>query len=186
MDVIARLPDGQVVDAVSAYTQVKLEGAPRLLKIPKSECPDVWIRLPQHIRPKSWESIGDPVVHHELFPFLFQVAEVRRTVPVVLLTYIFFMLDRIYDVHGHSFVVVTHVLVAAYLTDRFWNGFQKHARDNRLPCRFSPPVTTTEVWVKFRGLLLFHGLTITEVFIFVFFFIFELICVVTGARPMHH
>ena len=38
MDVIARLPDcdGQAADAVSAYTQVKLEDAPRLLKIPKS------------------------------------------------------------------------------------------------------------------------------------------------------
>ena len=49
MDVIARLAecDGQA-DAVSASTQVKLEDAPRLLKIPKSECPDVWIRLPRH------------------------------------------------------------------------------------------------------------------------------------------
>ena len=55
MDVIARLPggDGQVADAVSAYTQVKLEDAPKLRKIPKSECPDVWIRLPRHIWPKS-------------------------------------------------------------------------------------------------------------------------------------
>ena len=39
MDVIARLPDcaGQAANAVSAYTQVKLEDASRLLKIPKSE-----------------------------------------------------------------------------------------------------------------------------------------------------
>ena len=38
IDVIARLPDcaGQAVDAVLAYTQVKMEDAPRLLKIPKS------------------------------------------------------------------------------------------------------------------------------------------------------
>ena len=37
MDVIARLPDcdEQGADAMSAYTQVKLEDAPRLLKIPK-------------------------------------------------------------------------------------------------------------------------------------------------------
>ena len=50
MDVIARLPGcgGQAADALSAHTQVKLEDAPRLLKIPKSECPDVWIRLPRH------------------------------------------------------------------------------------------------------------------------------------------
>ena len=39
--VISRLPgfDGQAADAVSAYTQVKMEDAPKLLKNPKSECP---------------------------------------------------------------------------------------------------------------------------------------------------
>ena len=64
MDLIARLPDcdGQAADAVSAYTQVKLEDAPRLLRIPKSECPDVLIRLPRHTWPKSWANIEDPVV----------------------------------------------------------------------------------------------------------------------------
>ena len=39
---------GQAADAVSACTQVKMEDAPKLLKIPKSECPDIWIRLPRH------------------------------------------------------------------------------------------------------------------------------------------
>ena len=64
MDVIARLPDcdGQAADAVSAYTQVKMEDVPRLLRIPKSECPDMWIRLPRHKWPKSWSNIEDPVV----------------------------------------------------------------------------------------------------------------------------
>ena len=64
MDIISRLPgcDGQAADAVSAYTQVKMEDAPKLLKIPKSECPDIWIRLPRHNWPKSWSSIEDPVV----------------------------------------------------------------------------------------------------------------------------
>ena len=39
MDIISRLPrcDGQAADAVSAYTQVKMEDAHKLLKIPKSE-----------------------------------------------------------------------------------------------------------------------------------------------------
>ena len=62
MDIISRLPgcDGQAADAVSAYTQVKMEDAHKLLKIHKSECPDIWIRLPQ-IR-KSWSSMEDPVV----------------------------------------------------------------------------------------------------------------------------
>ena len=43
-DVISRLPGcaEQAADAVSAYTQVKLEDAPQILKIPKSECPDIW------------------------------------------------------------------------------------------------------------------------------------------------
>ena len=31
-------------------------------KSPKSECPDIWIRLPRHKRPKSWSSMEDPVV----------------------------------------------------------------------------------------------------------------------------
>ena len=64
MDIISRLSgcDGQAADAVSAYTQVKMEDAPKLLKIPKSECPDIWIRLPRHKWPKSWSSMEDPVV----------------------------------------------------------------------------------------------------------------------------
>ena len=64
MDIISRLPgcDGQAADAVSAYTQVKMEDAHKLLKIPKSKCPDIWIRLPKHKWPKSWSSIEDPVV----------------------------------------------------------------------------------------------------------------------------
>ena len=64
MDTISRLPGcaGQAADAVSAYTQVKMEDAPKLLKIPKSECPDIWIRLTRHKWPKSWSSVEDPVV----------------------------------------------------------------------------------------------------------------------------
>ena len=64
MDIISRLPscDGQAADAVSAYTQVEMGHAPTLLKIPKSECPDIWIRLPRHNWLKSWSSMEDPVV----------------------------------------------------------------------------------------------------------------------------
>ena len=64
MDIISRLPgcDGQAADAVTAHTQVKMEDAPKLFKIPKSECPDIWIRLPRHTWPKSWFSMEDPVV----------------------------------------------------------------------------------------------------------------------------
>ena len=62
MDVIASLPGcaGQAADAVSAYTQVKMEDAPTLLKIPKSECPDIGICLPKHNWPTSWSSMEDP------------------------------------------------------------------------------------------------------------------------------
>ena len=64
MDIISRLPgyDGQAADAVSAYTQVKMEDDHKLLKIPKSECPDIWIRLPRHKWPKS-----GPVSKTQLF-----------------------------------------------------------------------------------------------------------------------
>ena len=64
MDIISGLPgcSQQAADAVSAYTQVKMEDAPKLLEIPKSECPDIWIRLPRHKWPKSWSSMEDPVV----------------------------------------------------------------------------------------------------------------------------
>ena len=64
MDIISRLPvcDGQAADAVSAKTQDKMEDAHKLLKISKSECPDIWIRLPRHKWPESWSSMEDPVV----------------------------------------------------------------------------------------------------------------------------
>ena len=62
MDIISRGCAGQAADAVSAYTQVKMEDAHKLIIIPKSECPDIWIRLPRHKWPKSWSSIEDPVV----------------------------------------------------------------------------------------------------------------------------
>ena len=67
MDIISRLPgcDGQQADAVSAYTQVNMEDAPKLLKIPNSESPDIWIRLPKHKWPTSWSSVEDPVVPRE-------------------------------------------------------------------------------------------------------------------------
>ena len=63
MDIISRLRGcaRQAADAVSAYTQVKMEDAPTSLKIPKSECPDIWIRLPKQNWPKSWSSMEDPV-----------------------------------------------------------------------------------------------------------------------------
>ena len=46
MDIISRLPgcSGQAADAVSAYTQIKMEDAPSLLRIPKSECPDIYCK----------------------------------------------------------------------------------------------------------------------------------------------
>ena len=39
-----------------------MEDAPTLLKIPKSERRDIWIRPPKHERPKAWSSMEDPVV----------------------------------------------------------------------------------------------------------------------------
>ena len=60
MDVTARLPGcaGQAADAVPAYTQIKMEDAPSLLKIPKSECPEICMRLPEH----KWSNHGPACV----------------------------------------------------------------------------------------------------------------------------
>ena len=60
MDIISRLPGcaGQAADAVSAFTPVKMEVAPTLLEIPKSGCPDIWIRLPKHKWPKIMVQYG--------------------------------------------------------------------------------------------------------------------------------
>ena len=64
MDIISRLPGcaGQAADAVFAFSQVKMEVAPKLLKILESECPDIWIRPPRLKWPNSWSSMEDPVV----------------------------------------------------------------------------------------------------------------------------
>ena len=63
-DVIARPPGcaGQAADAVPACTQVNMEDAPTLLKMPESECPEIWIRLPRLKWTRSWSSMEDPVV----------------------------------------------------------------------------------------------------------------------------
>ena len=57
MEIISRLSGcaGQAADAESAYTQVKMEDAQFFLNKTKtkSECPDIWIRLPRCRWPKS-------------------------------------------------------------------------------------------------------------------------------------
>ena len=92
MDIISRLPGcaGQAADAVSAKTQVKMEDAPTLMKIPKSECPYIWIRVPKHKWPKSWSSMEDPVVPIERNLYGHLLAELlwKRQFEKVLLKYV--------------------------------------------------------------------------------------------------
>ena len=91
MDIISRLPTcaGQAADAVSALPQVNLEDAPKLLKILKSECPDIWIRLPRHKWPESWSSMEDPVVPLErnLYGHLLAGLSWERKFDKILLKY---------------------------------------------------------------------------------------------------
>ena len=62
MDIISRLPgcSGQAAGAVSACRQVKMEDASTSLKIPKSECLDIWTCLPKHKWPKIAVQYGRP------------------------------------------------------------------------------------------------------------------------------
>ena len=59
MDIISRLLgcDGQ-----AAVYPSKNGRCSQIVKIPNSECPDIWIRLPRHNWPKSWSSMEDSVV----------------------------------------------------------------------------------------------------------------------------
>ena len=54
-DVIARVPDcaGQAADEVSFHSS-KNGRCSKIVEMPKSECPDIWIRLPGH----TWQSHG--------------------------------------------------------------------------------------------------------------------------------
>ena len=63
LDVISRLPGcaGQASDAVSACTQVKMEDALKLLRIPVSGRPTIWIRLCLSRCPKSRDKFQNPI-----------------------------------------------------------------------------------------------------------------------------
>ena len=61
VDVIARLPGCAGQAPWCSVSTSKMEDAPALLRLPKSECPDIGIPLPRHTWPKSWSNIEEPV-----------------------------------------------------------------------------------------------------------------------------
>ena len=60
---------GEVRDAVSAYTQVLGSQAPRLLRLPEKEFPQVLVRLPPCRRLENGEAIEEPGGHPLAGPF---------------------------------------------------------------------------------------------------------------------
>ena len=48
---------------------MKMEDAQQMLRIPESECPDVWKRVPRHKWLQSWSNIEDPVVPLERYVY---------------------------------------------------------------------------------------------------------------------
>ena len=42
--------------------QAKISDASRLLKLPETECPTVWVQLPRQRRPELWDDIDDSMV----------------------------------------------------------------------------------------------------------------------------
>ena len=67
LDTISRLPgmSGEANNAVSAYTQVKMIDASRMLVRLETECPTVGIGLLRNHRSKHWHKIVDPMVPRE-------------------------------------------------------------------------------------------------------------------------
>ena len=49
-------------DAISAHTEARMLEAPRMLKLPEKEQPQIWIRLPPSRRPTHWDTFEEPVV----------------------------------------------------------------------------------------------------------------------------
>ena len=64
MDIISRLRWTSTTRSIGSHPG-KNGRCSQIIEIPKSECPDIWIRLPRHQWPKSWSSMEDPVVPHE-------------------------------------------------------------------------------------------------------------------------
>ena len=64
MDIVSRLAGcaGQAADAISAYTQGKMEDAPSLFKKSKVGISSDLDTFTKHKWPKSWSSMEDPVV----------------------------------------------------------------------------------------------------------------------------
>ena len=64
MDIISRRPGcaGQAAGAVSRLYPGQNGRCTQIVENSKSECPDIWIRLPRHKWPKSWSKVEDPVV----------------------------------------------------------------------------------------------------------------------------
>ena len=53
---------GETSDAISACTQVKMTEAPRLSRLQKEECPEIWVRIPPRQRSKSCDKFDGLVV----------------------------------------------------------------------------------------------------------------------------
>ena len=52
----------------SAFAQVQMSDAPRLLELPDTACPTVGIRLLRYRRPKHWDNVDEPMARLECSP----------------------------------------------------------------------------------------------------------------------
>ena len=63
MDIISSFPAARDKHLTQYLLELRKSGrCTQNSEIPKSECPDIWIRRPRHKWPKSWSSMEDPVV----------------------------------------------------------------------------------------------------------------------------
>ena len=93
-----------------------MEDAPKLLRVHKSECPDIWIRLPRHKWPKSWSSMEDPVVPLERNLYGHPLARLlwERQFEKILLKYGW---EKVSFWNAYSYTVKKGLFLSVYVDD---------------------------------------------------------------------
>ena len=93
-----------------------MEDAPKLLKIPESECPDIWIRPPRHKWPKSWSSMEVVPLERNLYGHLLAGLLREWQFEKILLKYGW---EKRFPIrNAYSYTVKKGLFLSVYVDDR--------------------------------------------------------------------